>query len=83
LQTGTDFLQPLGLLHDDDAKAACRKRERGRQSSDSGTGYEDRSGNGHPLADAAGQATLSFSTHSGGRASPAFRSVAKRYSVEQ
>ena len=31
----------------------------------------------------ADQATLSFSTHSGGRASPASRSAAKRYSVEQ
>ena len=41
LQAGADFLEPLGLLQDDDAKAFCRKRQRGRQSPDPGTSDED------------------------------------------
>ncbi len=83
LQSGADFLEALGLFQYDDAEAASGERQRGRQSTDAGTGDDDRSGERHPLTDGGGQATLSFRTHSGGRASPAFRSAAKRYSVEQ
>ena len=79
LQAGAGFFQPLGLFQHDDAKALRRKRQRRRQSSDPGTSDDDGARDGH----GAGQATLSFSTHSGGRASPAARSAAKRYSVEQ
>ena len=41
LQAGADFLEPLGLFKNDDAKSLCRERQRGRQSSDPGTGDED------------------------------------------
>ena len=41
LQAGADFLEPLGLLEHDDAKALCGQRKRGRQSSDAGTSDED------------------------------------------
>jgi len=42
LQPGADFLEPFGLLQDDDAKTFCRERQRGRQSPDPGTSDEDR-----------------------------------------
>ena len=41
LQAGAGFLQPFGLFQNDDAKALCRKRQRGRQSPDPGTSDED------------------------------------------
>ena len=41
LQAGADFLEPLGLLQDDDAKTFCGERQRGRQSPDPGTSDED------------------------------------------
>ena len=41
LQAGADFLEPLGFLQNDDAKALCRERKRRRQSSDAGTSDED------------------------------------------
>ena len=41
LQAGAGFLQPLGLLQHDDAKALCRERQRGRQSPDPGTSDDD------------------------------------------
>ena len=80
LQAGAGFLQPLGLFQHDDAKALCGERQRRRQSPDPGTSDDDGARDAPPRR---GQATLSFSTHSGGRASPAARSAAKRYSVEQ
>ena len=52
-----------------------------RQSPDPGTSDDDGARVSTPPE--TDQATLSFSTHSGGRASPAPRSAAKRYSVEQ
>ena len=79
LQAGAGFLQPFGLLQHDDAKALRGERQRRRQSPDPGTSDDDGARGSHRI----GQATLSFSTHSGGRASPASRSAAKRYSVEQ
>ena len=72
LQAGAGFLQPLGLFQNDDAKPLSGERQRRRQSADPGTGDDDGARGGH----ACDQATLSFSTHSGGRASPAPRSAA-------
>ena len=48
LQAGPDFLEPLGLFQYDDAKTVGGQRERSRQSSDSGTGDDNRPGEGHP-----------------------------------
>jgi hypothetical protein len=79
LQAGAGFLEPLGLLQNDDAKALSRRAPappsvlRSRHQRRRWCATRPR----------VGQATLSFSTHSGGRASPAARSAAKRYSVEQ
>ena len=42
LQAGADFLEPLGLFKNDDAKTLRRERKRGRQSPDPGTSDEDR-----------------------------------------
>src|SRR5258707_13505766 len=41
LQAGAGFLEALGFFENDNAKASCRKRERGRQSSDPATSDED------------------------------------------
>jgi hypothetical protein len=41
LQAGAGFLEALGFFKNDDAKASCRKRKGGRQSSDPGTSDED------------------------------------------
>ena len=42
LQSGAGFLEALGALQNDDAKALSRQRQRRRQSSDSGAGDQDR-----------------------------------------
>jgi len=41
LQAGAGFLEAVGLLKNDDAKALSRQRQRSRQSSDPGTSDED------------------------------------------
>ena len=41
LQAGAGFLQPFGLLQNDDAKAFCGERKRCRQSPDPGTSNDD------------------------------------------
>ncbi|MGY3458005.1 hypothetical protein ACVWW5_003455 [Bradyrhizobium sp. LM3.4] len=48
LQTGADFLEPLGLFQHDDAEAAGRERKRSRQSTYAGTGNDNGSGERHP-----------------------------------
>ena len=47
LQAGPGFLQPLGLLQDDDAKALCGERKRCRQSPDPGTSNDDGARSSH------------------------------------
>ena len=47
LQAGAGFLQLLGLLQHDDAKALLGKRQRGGQSPDAGTSDEDGARHGH------------------------------------
>ena len=47
LQAGAGFLQPFGLLQNDDAKTFCGKRKRCRQSPDPGTSNDDGARGGH------------------------------------
>ena len=79
LQAGAGFFEPFGFFQNDDAKAPCA-RAPARPSILRSRHQRRRWCAKRPRAD---QATLSFTTHSGGRASPAPRSAAKRYSVEQ
>ncbi|MET3312298.1 hypothetical protein ABIF41_004139 [Bradyrhizobium japonicum] len=48
LQARTDFLEALGFFQHDDTEAPGGQRKRGRQSTDSGSGNDNRSGERHP-----------------------------------